>query len=90
MKPEIEATFLEVDHDVLRKRLQTLGGTCERPLFTMSRTVYDYPDLRLDKNRSWLRVRKEGGKTTTAFKHRRRHAGNRNRSQQLRGHVRHL
>jgi adenylate cyclase, class 2 len=70
MHTEIEATFLEVDHDALRKRLQALNAKCEQPLFIMSRTVYDYPDLRLDKDRSWLRVRKEADKTTVAFKHR--------------------
>lgn len=70
MNTEIEATFLEVDHDALRARLEELGATCAEPQHDMRRTVYDFPDLRLDKKAAWVRVRQEAEKITMTFKHR--------------------
>lgn len=70
MKPEIEATFLDVSHDELRTKLAAAGAHCETPQYDMFRSVYDYPDLRLDKKAAWVRVRREAGKITMAFKHR--------------------
>lgn len=70
MNTEIEATFLDVDHNVLRRRLEELGATCTQPQHDMRRTVYDFPDLRLDKKAAWVRVRQEAEKTTMTFKHR--------------------
>jgi len=68
MHPEIEAKFLNVDHDALRRKLKNLGAVLEKPLVTMRRTVFDYPDGRFEKNRSRLRVRDEGDKVTVTFK----------------------
>src|SRR5690606_26146508 len=34
------------------------------------RTVFDYPDWRLDDDRSWLRLRDEGDRVTLSFKQR--------------------
>jgi adenylate cyclase class 2 len=70
MNTEIEATFLDVDHDELRDKLKALGAECIEPKHDMMRTTYDYPDLRLDKIAAWVRVRQEADKITMAFKHR--------------------
>lgn len=70
MSTEIEATFVEVDHDKLRGILKSLGAELVYPSFLMQRSVWDYPDLRLDKERAWVRLRKESDKITLAFKQR--------------------
>jgi adenylate cyclase class 2 len=70
MSSEIEATFVEVDHDKLRSVLKSIGARLVYPSFLMQRSVWDYPDLRLDKQRAWVRVRREADKITMAFKQR--------------------
>lgn len=70
MKTEIEATFLDVDHDLLRSKLRSLGGHLVSKEILIRRTIYDYSDLRLDKQAAWIRVRDEGGKVTMCFKQR--------------------
>jgi adenylate cyclase class 2 len=69
MQPEIEAKFLDVDHDALRVRLKELGAVCEHPMRLMRRKGFDFPDerLRLAHN-GWARVRDEGGKVTMSYK----------------------
>ena len=69
MQPEIEAKFLDIDHDDLRKRLQAAGATCAHPMRLMRRKNFDFPDQRLrhEKN-GWARVRDEGGKITMSYK----------------------
>lgn len=69
MQAEIEAKFLDVDHQLIREKLKQLGGTCQIPMRTMRRTIFDYPDRRLEKNHCRLRVRDEGSKITITFKH---------------------
>ena len=69
MKPEIEAKFLNVNHDELRGKLKALGATCRQPTRLMRRKNFDYPDGRLDKERNaWVRVRDEGDKVTLSYK----------------------
>lgn len=69
MKPEIEAKFLDVDHDDLRAKLQALGATCKQPMQLMRRKNFDFPDNRLDDERNaWVRVRDEGNKITMTYK----------------------
>lgn len=69
MKPEIEAKFLDVNHQELRKKLESLGAVCKQPMRLMRRKNYDFPDLRLDKERNaWARVRDEGDKVTMSYK----------------------
>ena len=69
MQAEIEAKFLDVDHDVLRKRLTAVGATCRQPMRLMKRKTYDFPDDRLRKERNgWARVRDEGDKITMSYK----------------------
>lgn len=69
MKPEIEAKFLDVDHEVLRQRLTAIGAVCRLPMRLMKRKAYDFPDhrLRLEQN-GWARVRDEGDKITMSYK----------------------
>jgi len=66
---EIEVKFLNVDVADLEKRLTAAGATKVREYF-YRRRVFDYPDWRLDKNHSWLRLRDEGDKITLSFKKR--------------------
>jgi adenylate cyclase class 2 len=65
MQTEIEAKFLDVDHDVLRAKLRELGATCAVPERLMRRQNYDLPQ----RNPSiWVRVRDEGSKITMSYK----------------------
>lgn len=69
MKPEIEAKFLDADHDALRAKLKELGAECVQPMRVMKRQGFDFPDGRLrDKNNGWVRVRDEGDKITMSYK----------------------
>jgi adenylate cyclase class 2 len=69
MKPEIEAKFLDIDHDAVRERLTALGAVCRQPMRLMKRRTYDFPDgrLRIERN-GWARVRDEGDKITMSYK----------------------
>ena len=64
MSKEIEATFVEVDHDKLRKVLKSTGAELVYPSFLMQRSVWDFPDFRLDKKAAWVRVRRPEDQTT--------------------------
>lgn len=68
MQTEIEAKFLNIDHDKARMQLKKLGAKCKQPVRNMRRTNYDYPDLRLQKRSGWIRLRDEGNKITLAYK----------------------
>jgi len=69
MQPEIEAKFLNVDHDTVRRKLTKLEAKLERPMRLMRRTVFDYPDGRIEKVlKGRLRVRDEGDKVTVTYK----------------------
>jgi Adenylate cyclase, class 2 (thermophilic) len=69
MQTEIEAKFLDVDHDALRAKLRELGAVCEQPMRIMVRQTYDFPDGRLRKEKNgWARVRNEGNKVTMSYK----------------------
>jgi adenylate cyclase class 2 len=69
MQTEIEAKFLDVDHDALRAKLRALGAVCEQPMRTMFRKGFDFPDRRLRKEKNgWVRIRNEGDKVTMSYK----------------------
>jgi adenylate cyclase, class 2 len=70
MKTEIEAKFLDINHDELRKRLLSVGAVCEMPLTLMKRAIIDYADRRLQTGASnaYIRVRDEGRKITLTYK----------------------
>jgi len=59
MEQEIEAKFLNVDHDEIRAKLKELGAECLVPMRMVRRMVFDYPDRRLKKDGAWVRVREE-------------------------------
>ena len=69
MKPEIEAKFLNVDHDALRAKLKELGAECVQPMRITKRKNYDFPGHKLDKQkRGWVRLRDSGDKITLSYK----------------------
>ena len=69
MKPEVEAKFLNVNHDEVRAKLKELGAKLEVPMRTMRRTILDYPDGRFEtRDKSRLRVRDESDKVTVTYK----------------------
>ncbi len=68
MKPEIEAKFLDVDPDAIRAELKKLGASLVFPEHLTRQKVFDYPDFRLDKDFSWLRLREENGRITLTLK----------------------
>ncbi len=70
MQEEVEAKFLKTDHAVERAKLRELGADLEQPMRLMRRTLFDYPDNRLAKAHSRLRVRDEGDKVTVTYKSR--------------------
>ncbi len=59
MQKEIEAKFLNSDHEIIRTKLSGLGARCYVPMRLMRRTTFDFPDRRLNKNGSWVRLREE-------------------------------
>ena len=68
MPEEIEAKFLNADHDTLRARLKELGARCTHPNRKFTRLTIDYPDMRLRKKHGWIRLRDEGDKVTLTYK----------------------
>ena len=68
MKTEIEAKFLDIDKDVVRAQLRQLGATLVHPEETTRQKVFDFPDLRLDRQVSWLRLREENGEVSLTLK----------------------
>ncbi|MCA9328444.1 CYTH domain-containing protein [Candidatus Saccharibacteria bacterium] len=69
MQTEIEAKFLDVNHDDIRVKLKEIGAQQVQPLRLMRRKNFDFPDLRLEKEKvGWVRVRDEGDKVTLSYK----------------------
>jgi adenylate cyclase class 2 len=66
MKSEIEAKFLNVNHDEIRAKLQELGAECEQPMRLLRRVTIETPEL-IAKN-GYVRVRDEGDKVTMTYK----------------------
>lgn len=66
MKSEIEAKFLNVNHDDLRAKLAELGATLDHPVRTMRRVVIHTPAM-TEKN-AFVRIRDEGSRTTITYK----------------------
>ncbi len=66
---EFEIKFLEVDVPSLEKKLVEIGAKKVLDI-TYRRRVFDFPDLRLANNHSWLRLRDEGDKVTFTYKKR--------------------
>lgn len=68
METEIEAKFLDVEHDSIRAKLREIGAICEQPMRLMRRKTYDFPDGRLSAIKGWVRLRDEGDKVTMSYK----------------------
>jgi adenylate cyclase, class 2 len=69
MQTEIEAKFLDVNHDILRAMLREMGAVCSQPMRTMRRKGFDFADNRLDREHNgWVRIRDEGDKITMSYK----------------------
>ncbi len=66
---EIEVKYLEIDRAAIEKKLLELGAKKVGD-YHYRRQLFDYPDMRLDENLSWLRLRDEGARVTLAFKQR--------------------
>lgn len=63
IKPEIEATFINIDKAEFRTRLQAAGAVLVQPETLMRRTVFDVDE------HSFIRVRDEGNRITMSYKH---------------------
>lgn len=68
MQTEIEAKWLNIDKDNLRKVLVDSGAILVAPERSMIRRVYDFPDKRLESIGGWVRVRNEDNKITMSYK----------------------
>ena len=68
MNIELEAKWLEIDHDEFREKLKAIGAELVAPKRQMIRAVFDFPDKRLSKIRGWVRVRAEGDRITISYK----------------------
>ena len=66
MNSEIEAKFLDIDHDEIRKRLKNLGARLEKPLRMMRRVTIDTPHMKAKD--AFVRIRDEGDKVTITYK----------------------
>lgn len=66
VKTEIEAKFIDVDADEMRRRLEKVGAVCEQPMRLMRRALIETPEM--EKRNAFLRIRDEGHRTTMTFK----------------------
>ncbi len=66
---EMELTFIDIEKDKIERKFIELGAKKVGD-YHYRRIVFDYPDFRLDKQSSWVRLRDEGDKVTFAFKQR--------------------
>ncbi|MBP6060549.1 MAG: CYTH domain-containing protein [Candidatus Pacebacteria bacterium] len=69
---EIECRFLEIDKDVLLKKLHALGALDEGEELVNEVIIYD-KELKWRDEQRFLRVRKIGDKTTLAYKEQTQH-----------------
>jgi adenylate cyclase class 2 len=65
MHTEIEAKFLDVDHSVMRAKLQECGAELVYPVRLMRRKNYNLPN---GDTRAWVRIRDEDGRITVSYK----------------------
>jgi len=67
MKKEIEATYLSIDKEETRKKLEAIGFVLQIPEYMMRRKTFDFPHMSADKKK-WGRVRQESDKVTMTVK----------------------
>jgi len=70
MQQEIEAKFINVNHDELRSKLKEIGAHLVYPMQEMKRVMLDHSDHRYQDNRQVerFRIRDEGNKVTVTYK----------------------
>lgn len=70
MPTEIEAKFLNIDIDDVRRKLKAAGAQVEHPMRLMRRDQFDHADERYKKGHysERLRIRDEGDKLTMTYK----------------------
>lgn len=66
MNTEIEAKFLDVNIEAIRKTLQQQGALLEEPMRLMQRALIEEPHHK--KVRGFIRIRDEGNKVTLTYK----------------------
>lgn len=66
MKSEIEAKFLNCNHEHIRDKLQELGAVCEQPMRLMRRIVVHSEFM--SRKDAFLRIRDEGNRVTMTYK----------------------
>ncbi len=66
---EIEVKFLDIDKELIEQKLKDIGAKKIGDVF-LRHVSFDYPDFRLNKDNSWIRLRDEGDKIVLAFKKR--------------------
>ena len=65
MKTEFEATFIDINTNDIRHRLQEIGAELVRPETLMRRVNFFPPQ---DDTSGWMRIRDEGDKITLSYK----------------------
>ncbi len=69
MKKEIEAKFINVNKEEIRKKLKSLGGKLIKPETLMLNRTFDFPNAMTEEGiYKWIRVRDEGNKITMTLK----------------------
>jgi adenylate cyclase class 2 len=69
LNEEVEIVYTDIDVRDIENRLQKISAEkAEDILYRIA--IFDYPDLRLEKNYSWVRLRSRGSKTTLTYKER--------------------
>lgn len=66
MTTEVEAKFVNVDHQAIRTKLCSLGATLDKPMRLMKRVTINNAFLK--SKDSFVRIRDEGDKTTATYK----------------------
>lgn len=70
MARENEVKFFVEDPTILRKFIAALSPTGYEPRRLMKRWIYDFPDLRLNSAKAWIRLREEEDRITLCYKRR--------------------
>lgn len=66
MQSEIEAKFINANHDEMRDKLRLIGAKCEEPMRLMRRVVVH--NSAMTAKNAFLRVRDEGHRVTMTYK----------------------
>jgi adenylate cyclase class 2 len=66
MKTEIEAKFLNINHDAMRETLKSVGAVCKQPMRMMRRVTFGTPEM--NSKNAFMRIRDEGYRVTMTYK----------------------